>query len=273
MKFPIGSMTVGDVLDRGQKLLFARFPLLFGVSLLVQLPALLLQLLLPFLAGRGALGASLAVMGVALLSALILTPIAQAVIVYVVTQEYIDRPTTLGQAFGYAFARFGSLLGSVILAGLITFVGLLLFCIPGIYLSIAYAFVGQVVVLESLSGMDALNRSRQLVQGFWWRVFGTMFLIQIATLVLNFVINFGLERVLPAQQVVPTDNPFAPAVRVNEVNQAIHTLVLGLVAALMGAYVAVCTTLLYLDLRIRKEGFDLEMEARKEGAETPPPAL
>ena len=27
MKFPLGAMSVGDILDRGQKLLLARFPL------------------------------------------------------------------------------------------------------------------------------------------------------------------------------------------------------------------------------------------------------
>jgi hypothetical protein len=36
-----------------------------------------------------------------------------------------------------------------------------------------------------------------------------------------------------------------------------------LVSVLFASYLAVCVTLLYLDLRIRKEGFDLEIEAQK----------
>jgi len=40
-----------------------------------------------------------------------------------------------------------------------------------------------------------------------------------------------------------------------------------LVQVLFQCYGHVCQTLLYLDLRIRKEGFDLEMAARQQQAQ------
>ena len=40
MRFPLGEMTVGDILDRGLKLLFARLPVFYAVNLLVQTVAL-----------------------------------------------------------------------------------------------------------------------------------------------------------------------------------------------------------------------------------------
>jgi hypothetical protein len=50
-------------------------------------------------------------------------------------------------------------------------------------------------------------------------------------------------------------------VKVNPVNHIVLTLGGQVVNILFATYVAVCTTLLYLDLRIRKEGYDLEMAA------------
>jgi hypothetical protein len=46
-------------------------------------------------------------------------------------------------------------------------------------------------------------------------------------------------------------------------NAAINGIVDQLVNILLGSYVAICMTLLYFDLRIRKEGFDLELAARE----------
>src|SRR2546421_12923699 len=108
MRFPIGAMSLGDILDRGMRVLFARFPLLFFINLIVQLPALVMQLLIPTLQGGAAVGATFLLIFVALITLLILTPIAQAIILYVVTQEYLDRPATLGQAFSFALSKFGS---------------------------------------------------------------------------------------------------------------------------------------------------------------------
>jgi hypothetical protein len=263
MRFPIGAMSLGDILDRGLKLLFARFPLVFSISLLVQLPFLVFQLLVPALEQIG-VGLVMLTVVAALVSAVILGPIAQAIILYVVMQEYVDRPTTLGRAFNYALSRFGPLLGSVILAGLIIGVGFLLCVLPGIYFAIVYAFVAQVVVLENRSGMDALNRSKALVAGHWWRVFGVIFLIQFVTACVGGLVGAVLATVLPYQEIIPGAGPLPVVHTANYVNYAVNILVQTLIAILMGAYLGVCQTLLYLDLRIRKEGFDLEMEAQKE---------
>jgi hypothetical protein len=269
MRFPIGAMSVGDILDRGLRLLLSRLPLLFSISLIVQVPVLTLQLLIPMVQGAAGGGAVLVLMLLFLITILILTPIAQAVILYVVTQEYLDRPATLGQAFSFALTRFGALLGSVILAGLITFLGTLLCIIPGIYLGVLYAFVSQVVVLESLSGTDALSRSKHLVTGFWWRVFGVIFLIQFVLGMVSGLVGVLLAMVFPYQEMVRGPDLFPVAASFNYPRYAVHTIVGDLISVLFSAYLAVCTTLLYLDLRIRKEGFDLEMAAQNASQPSP----
>src|SRR5262249_22357332 len=47
MKFRIGEMTVGDILDRGLKLLFSRLGTFYTINLIVLLPVLAFQLAMP----------------------------------------------------------------------------------------------------------------------------------------------------------------------------------------------------------------------------------
>src|SRR5207249_3639364 len=73
----------------------------------------------------GVLGGSL---GVLVLS-LILTPIGTAAILHVIGQEFIDQRVGLGEALSFALGRFGSLLGTSILYGLLSVVGVLVCCV------------------------------------------------------------------------------------------------------------------------------------------------
>jgi hypothetical protein len=266
MKFPLGAMTVGDILDRGLKLLFARLPAFYLINLIVLSPMILLQIAGPLVIGNfqaldpAAVAGSVAVGLGALLLALVLQPIGTAAILYIVMEEYAGRRATVSQAFSFAFTRFLSLVGASILVGLIVFVGTLLCCLPGIYFAITYSFVSQVVVLERLGAGDALKRSQTLVQGYWWRVFGVLCLIGVANAMVEVAVAQGLQFVLPSQELIPADE--GPRIDINPVNHAIATLVAQLVNILFKTFMAVCTTLLYLDLRIRKEGFDLELAAQ-----------
>jgi hypothetical protein len=52
-------------------------------------------------------------------------------------------------------------------------------------------------------------------------------------------------------------------------NYVINVLVIQLVNILVQTYLAVCITLLYFDIRIRKEGFDLELAAQQQSPAAP----
>ena len=57
MKFPIGAMSVGDVLDRGLKLLLARLPAYYLINLIVLSPLIILQaFILPSVIGSDSPG-------------------------------------------------------------------------------------------------------------------------------------------------------------------------------------------------------------------------
>lgn len=266
MKFPLGEMTVGDILDRGIKLLFACLPSMYAIQLAVLSPMILAQILYPFLlqikpGDQGPdLQMALAGLGIllfAVLLALVLQPIGTAAVLRIVMQEYVDQRVSTGQALSYALSRFLPLIGVSIVVGLLVVVGMMLCCIPGIYFLVTYAFVSQIVVLEKLGVGDSMQRSSTLVSGHRWRVFGVLALIGVANWFIQVGIGMGLGAVLPPQEVVPAGN--GVRLQINAVNHVVTTLVSQLVSILFSTYLAVCTTLLYLDLRIRKEGFDIEI--------------
>lgn len=275
MKFQIGAMSVGDILDRGLKLFLARLPALYLINLIVLSPVIGYQLLLPLLLMEGENGAGAAaavgILGGALLIlflTLVLQPIGSAAILHIISQEFVDRHVGIGSAFGFALPRFGSLLGASILVGFITGFGFLFCLVPGFMFMTWYAFFAQVIVVEGLSASASMDRSKQLGQGYRWRIFGIILLIGLLTNVIPSLLNLGLEAILPASETVPTEGGGSRVVP-HLGNQAIHTLVTQLVTILFAAYQAVCMTLLYFDLRIRKEGYDLELAAESQ-QDTPP---
>ena len=181
----------------------------------------------------------------------------------VITQEYLGQPVSLGEAFQFALGRFLPLLGTSILAGLGIILGLFLCCIPGIYLAIVWSMISQVIVMENLAGTEAIGRSKALVEGYFWRVFGILFLVGIIIWMVAAACQFGIAMVLPfavAAPVVPGRNQFMPPAQQmnNFTNYAIAQLTLTLVNTLGDTFRAICTTLLYFDLRNRKEAFNVE---------------
>ena len=128
----------------------------------------------------------------------------------------------------------------------------LVFVIGLTYMFAAYTylmFTLSVVVLERVSGMDALKRSIQLVSGFFWRNTG-VFIVTIIPMAIAFlVIMLGLIALYGQEQFGES-----PSVVDNLIS-----LVPG-VAVVPGFIVVV---LLYYDCRVRKEQFDREQLAQE----------
>jgi hypothetical protein len=57
-------------------------------------------------------------------------------------------------------------------AGLFIFLWMLLLIVPGIIAAVYYSLVGWVLVYEGSTGLNAIKRSKELVEGYWWAVFG-----------------------------------------------------------------------------------------------------
>jgi hypothetical protein len=204
---------------------------------------------------------------------LILQPIGTAAILHVISQEFVNKRVGFGRALGFAFGRFGSLIWASILVGFMVLIGLILCVIPGIMFMVWYIFVAQVVVVEGLRGGRALQRSKDLTSGYRWRVFGLVILFVVINVLLQSAAGL-MESVLPSYDTVPVEAPpgldlgdgvnLGHRAVLNYPHYAVNHIVKELVDILVQTFGAVCFTLFYFDLRIRKEGFDLELAAQEQ---------
>lgn len=129
-----------------------------------------------------------------------------------------------------------------------------------LWLSIKVLFSAAAVAVERLSAVSAIRRSWQLSSKHFWRILGitllTAFLAglvtQLVTAPLSFLLMmltvlFGLQE--------GTASASALVVIVYIVTFILTTLI----SAIALAFQTAVTSLLYLDVRMRKEGFDLEL--------------
>ncbi len=95
---------------------------------------------------------------------------------------------TLGQTIARAWPRLGSVAVAGIAAAIAIVIGFILILVPGLYLLTIWSMIVPVIVLERRSAFDSFGRSRELVRGYGWTVFGVI--------VVTFAINVALSIVL-----------------------------------------------------------------------------
>ena len=270
---PLG---VGDLLDEIIRLYRNHFWLLAGISLAVLGPLALIEylwrtfLLHPETLQQGSLS-SLATVGIGsgvwgILSWLANVAVNLA-ITYAVSEIYLGRSPTIGSAFAGGLRRFGAAVVLTILIGLaVILMGLTIIGIPfAIYFGVCWILSYQTFVLEGLGIRASMGRSRALVRGTWWRVLGIAILIGIIGIVLSFVVGL-LGGVLNLILFFAKSSGFGLALL------SVLTFVFNLVAQVFAAPIWYCgEVLLYYDLRVRKEGFDLELMAREMRVPPAPP--
>jgi hypothetical protein len=171
--------------------------------------------------------------------------------IWVVSEAYLGRTPRLAPALRFTGERMGRLFGAGISAGVVTVLAALALVIPGIVVACGYAVVTEVAALEP-SG-DALRRSWELTRGFRWKALG-LWVITLALLA-GLVIGAGF---------------LAGGVEALLGNsEALSTVVVALVSLLIYPLLSCVFTLFYYDLRVRKEGFDLQMLSQQLGSGRP----
>jgi hypothetical protein len=96
---------------------------------------------------------------------------------------------SISQTVNEALPYFWSVLGASILAGIAITIGLLLVIVPGLFLITIWAVIVPVIVIERSGALASFGRSRDLVRGHGWHVFGTLVLVYIIMLVVNIVLG------------------------------------------------------------------------------------
>lgn len=100
---------------------------------------------------------------------------------------------SLSETFAAAQPRLGSVIVGGLLAGIGIVVGLVLLIVPGLVLMTWWAVIIPVIVLEHRSAGESFTRSRELVRGYGWGVFGVILLALLllvgASIVLSIILS------------------------------------------------------------------------------------
>lgn len=230
--------SIGEILDAAFQLYRAHMvPMVTATGMFI-LPILLLQAVVP----EEFLGVVDRVSNIFFMA-------ASAAVVLIASEGYMGRQLDGVTAVKQVNGRFLSVWGAAIIQGLMIGIGFILLVIPGL-IAAAWTFgMQQAVMIEGRKANDSFERSRDLARGHLMHVL----LTAVMTLVITFVAVLGVMVVLG--YVFTGTRALA--------------LVSTMVLILLNPLAAVVNTVLYYDLRIRKEGYDVEVYAERMGEGVP----
>lgn len=281
-------LSVADLIDEIFRLYRRNFALLFGLTAVIWLPASVLFSIgfasvgraSARLAGTGALDldTGVAVLVVGAVIGFVTFPLLLGATTEATAKRYLDRPTTVGtsvragvRAFwrivaGYLAIVFVGLAAAALLALLAIVSGSVLGGAGGVliavvlvlgaavalvWVAVTWAFLPQAVVVEEAGVLQALRRSAHLVDGARWRVIGINVLLGLIGAVL-----FSIPSAFLTLALEPLPLP-------GNAGSAVAQVVAALAQAVYYPVQLGTMTLLYFDLRVRREGFDLALAAER----------
>jgi hypothetical protein len=226
-------------------------------------------------------------------------------VIHSVAQQHFNQPVSIGRAYSFAWRRLGDMLGAVILVGL-AIAGILLiivgiptaihFAVHGgvgwmtelaiifmlifiaapaaIYLGITWSFVEQTALLEDCGPTSALSHSSALVKGSWWRVLGIVLLLIliVQAIVMILVMIFYIPAMIGIMSSAMTGIMGGTMTEIPPEPPTwlmLTPMIGGFIAGIISTPIyTIGHTLLYFDLRVRKQGYSLDALANELGLST-----
>lgn len=186
------------------------------------------------------------------------TAIATAACFKAVTDAYLGGTPDWKASLRFTMDHLGPLMWVTLLATLGTLGGALLCILPGIWLGIIWSVVTPVLLTEEKRGTKALGRSFGLIQTRFWPACGVI--------AISYLIETVLSSAIGASVAVVTFTDVGRNVFLSQVLSGTAGAIAAILATpLRAAVIAV----LYFDLRVRKEGFDLQLLAQRMGSSDP----
>ncbi len=166
------SLSVGAIISQTFEIYVDQAPVLLPAAAVVFVLTGILTTLL--------IAAAPALAVLAVIIALAATTLFTGMIVELVSDVQDGRrDATVGQLLGAVKPVFGKLILVGVVAGVGIAIGFVLIIVPGLILITIWSVAAPVVVLENPPGLKALRRSRELVHGHGWQVFGVIAVLVI----------------------------------------------------------------------------------------------
>ncbi|TMD87430.1 MAG: hypothetical protein E6I78_02685 [Chloroflexi bacterium] len=265
-------MPLGELLDETFKLYRRHFTVIAGVALVIILPNLILSLIsgsyranpisyeLTRIQARQQQYTSSPLYLLSFPIAALLVPFSVGAMYRAATSLAAGNLETVGSVLLGTLRRYFAVWGVVILAALVILGAIAIVTIPVVlWVVIRWSVALPALFAEGIGPVKALGRSWNLVRDNWWRTLGILIIVTIMVSLIQTALQFlfgGVAAVVPGLS--------------DDLRAGVLTTVTTLVDALVGAITPIAITMLYLDLRVRKEGLDLDQLARQAAPGTAP---
>lgn len=226
--------SVGLALSRAIEVLFQNFFTIFLISALATVPLAIFTWLEYHGLQRHGAAAFFTVVINGVFSAL-----REAMIVYATFQALRARGINPAESIARGLQRFWPVFWASVLVGIITGVGFLLLVVPGLIALCVWYVTIPACVVERLGPTESMSRSSDLTAGYRWPIFGAVLVVVIA----DIAVSAGINAMLRPETLVA------------------YVIVYFAWEALVRAYESVLSTIIYHDLRVAKEGIDIEQLA------------
>ncbi len=151
---------------------------------------------------------------------------------------------TLSEAFQRVMRVLPRLILASFLFGLLLVAGFIFLIIPGLIFLTWFYLISVCIVLEDESATGSFTRSRSLVQGDGWHTFGVIFFSFIVILIFQVVLGLFVGIIIPFDTFYNGRD---------QISYILGTLILFITDSLITPLGGIITTLLYFDLKARKE--------------------
>jgi len=259
-------MSLGEVLDRTFNLYKNNFWLFAGITALPSLVLLLINVSFSAFEAAKAAGVHLpragtlptagmiaGAVGGAAISALLylfLLGAAQAATVFAVSDLYLQRKPTLRDSYKRVGAKAFRVIVILVLSGFVVGVGFLCLIVPGIILLARTGLAVPVSMLEDSKSIRSIERSMALTKGNTLQVLVIFLMVWVIASVIAGIFQFPLAFYILNAARLHHPIPFGIMLL-----QHLSAFVSQVLAAPIGT---IAFSLMYYNLRVRKEAFDIQ---------------
>ena len=271
---PLG---VGDIFDEGFDLYKRNFVFLLLATAAVVVP---LDILLAFLTPRlmplvldlfgltssqsDETGVWFAVTSAKIIFYLPLYIVAVSPVIAAASARYLDQNTTLDTVMRLCLRRLPALVLGTFFTSIFLTIGLMLCGVLWFAAATQLLFLLEAILMESKGPVGAMRRSTALVGGYGIRVFGCLLLLGVVLYIVGLGIRLPLAYLVDGVlNIAPGASAlYSGGVDGGTAQQQVVTLISsGLAHLLLIPFIVCVITVMYYDLRIRKEGVDIELLA------------
>jgi hypothetical protein len=281
---PLG---VGEIIDAAIKLVRGNARVLFTIAAVVLVPLGLVQgAVTAGLSGNDLIGlltefsadpvtdpeaidqvidASIRLLGLAGLVAVLAglgAVLVQGASVKALAEVYQGRLPEWQPSIGHGFRRFLGILGATVMIGVASSIGLLFCLVPGVWLFTSWSVTIPALVVENQGPLQAMGRSYELVRRRFWPTLGTV--------ALAYLVYYAVEQVVSMIVTLITFTDASPTGGVSLVASVVGSTASSI---LVLPFLASVLIVLYFDLRVRAEGYDLAVMAAELGEKEPTQSL